>query len=72
MQSAAVWLSVWHRVRSQSLWGFFSLYSGEGTHATGAERADFQGERRCCSGSWEPVSQSHTHMALAGDRGETQ
>lgn len=35
----------------------------------GAERADFQGERRCCLGSWEPVPKSHTHMALAGGRG---
>lgn len=41
----------------------------EERHGTGAERADFQGERRCCLGLWEPVSQSHTRSALAADRG---
>lgn len=36
------------------------------------ERADFQGERRCCLGSWEPVSLSHTRMASAGDGGRDE
>ena len=59
-----------------SVCGVFSLYS-EAAEAsshveildTAAEWADFQGERRCCSGPWEPLSQSHTGSRLAGDQG---
>lgn len=61
--------SVWQGGVQPVFWG---LSSREETHANGgggAERADFQGERRCCLGSWEPVSQPHTHMASAGDGG---
>lgn len=44
----------------------------ENSHGIRAERADFQGERSCCLGPWEPVSQSHTRSALAADQGRVR
>lgn len=43
------------------------LSSREDRHGHGAERAHFQGERRCCLGPWEIVPCSHTRSTIAGD-----